>query len=137
MAAAGPRPTVTLVPAERLRIHEEVVAPKVEELAAALRREGSVRLAIVADATTYVVLDGHHRLAALRKLGCKRIPVLLVDYHQPGIRVGTWRAGEKPPSKDEVLRQAEAGKPFPPKTTRHFFPWRLQEQPVPLAELMA
>lgn len=137
MMPAGQRPTMALVPADRLRVHEQVVRPKVDELTAFLRREGQVKLAIVADAKTYVVLDGHHRLAALRALGAVRVPVLLVDYHDPAIRVGTWRAGERAPTKDEVLRQAELGKPYPPKTTRHFFPWKLQEEPVPLAKLMA
>jgi hypothetical protein len=129
------RPAIELVPAEKLRIHEQVVQPRVDELVKVLEREGQVRLAIVADAKTLVVLDGHHRLAALKKLGCKRIPVLLVDYLRPDIRVGTWREGEEPPSKEEVVLQAQAGKPFPPKSTRHFFPWKLQEEPVPLAKL--
>jgi hypothetical protein len=132
----GPRPPLAFVEQERLLAHEEVVAPKVEELVALLRRDGVVRLAIVADERSLVVLDGHHRLTALRRLGARRIPVLLVDYLDPDIRVGTWRAGEHPPSKDEVVAQARAGKLYPPKTTRHFFPWKLQEQPVRLADLL-
>jgi hypothetical protein len=132
---APPAPPVELVPADRLLAHEEVVEPRVEELVRLLRREGVIRLAVVADAASLVVLDGHHRLAALRRLGCRRIPVLLVDYRRADIRVGTWRRGEVPPTKDEVLAHAGAGKLFPPKTTRHFFPWKLREQPVKLAEL--
>ncbi|MCA1812516.1 MAG: ParB N-terminal domain-containing protein [Halobacteriales archaeon] len=130
------RPQLAFVPEEKLLAHEEVVPPKVDELLAVLRQEGAIRLAIVADERTLVVLDGHHRLTALRRLGAKRIPVLLVDYDSPDIRVGTWRPGEEPPTKDEVVAHARAGKLFPPKSTRHFFPWKLQEEPVPLAELM-
>jgi L-serine kinase (ADP) len=129
------RPAIALVPAEKLLAHEQVVRPRVDDLVRIIRREQVVRLAIVADAASYVVLDGHHRLTALRELGCKRVPALLVDYHRPDIRVGTWRANEAPPTKEEVLRHAEAGKLFPPKSTRHFFPWKLQEEPVPLADL--
>jgi hypothetical protein len=131
-----PRPPLAFVPADRLLAHEEVVPHKVAELVEVLRRDGVVRLAIVADEASLVVLDGHHRLTALRRLGARRVPVLLVDYRDPDIRVGTWRAGEHPPGKDEVVAQARAGKLFPPKTTRHFFPWKLQEQPVRLADLM-
>lgn len=130
------RPPLQFLPVEQLRAHEEVVAPRVEELARLLEREGRVRLAIVADAETLVVLDGHHRLAALKKLGCRRVPVLLVDYHRPDIRVGTWREGDRAPTKEEVVRQARSGKLYPPKTTRHFFPWKLREEPVPLAQLL-
>lgn len=128
-------PPVQLVPAEKLLAHEQVVQDRVDELAASLERDGVVRLAVVADARTLVVLDGHHRLTALRRLGCRRVPVLLVDYRNPDIRVGTWREGEAPPSKEEVVAQARAGKLYPPKTTRHFFPWKLREQPVKLSEL--
>jgi len=37
-----------------------------------------------------VVLDGMHRVAALRKLGCRYLPVCLVDYQNPKVRVGCW-----------------------------------------------
>lgn len=129
------RPLIVLVPEEHLLAHEQTVEPRVAELVKLLQREKLVRLAIVADAASKVVLDGHHRLEALRRLKCRRIPVLLVDYHRPDIRVGTWRQGALPPTKDEVLLQARAGKLFPPKSTRHFFPWKLSEQAVPLADL--
>ena len=135
-APAGPeRPPIQFVPADQLLAHEQVVQPRVEELVRVLQREQVVRLAIVADAKTLVVLDGHHRLEALRRLKCKRVPALLVDYQRPDIRVGTWRDGETAPTKDEVLRRAEQGKLYAPKSTRHFFPWKLQEQPVPLSDL--
>lgn len=135
MASVGERPPVQLVPAESLRPHEQVVPAKVEELARFLDREGVVRLAVVADEATRVVLDGHHRLAALKRLGCRLVPAILIDYLRPDVRVGTWRDGEEPPRKDEVVRHALDGKLYPPKTTRHFFPWRLREEPVRLDDL--
>jgi L-serine kinase (ADP) len=129
------RPSIQLVPVDRLLAHEQILQPRVDELVKVLRREGVIRLAIVADQRTLVVLDGHHRLAALKALGAKRIPVLLVDYQAPDIRVGTWREGERAPTKDEVIKQAEQRRLYPPKSTRHFFPWKLVEEPVPLAKL--
>lgn len=135
MPASVERPPLTLVALSRLRAHEQFEEPRVQELQHRIQRDRSVPVAIVADAATLVVLDGHHRLEALRRLGCKRAPVMLVDYQRPDIRVGAWRHGETAPTKDEVLLQAQAGKLFPPKTTRHFFPWRFQESPVPLADL--
>ncbi|HEV8361454.1 MAG TPA: ParB N-terminal domain-containing protein, partial [Candidatus Thermoplasmatota archaeon] len=123
-------------PVERLLAHEQTVQKRVDDLVKVLQRERRIRLAIVADARTMVVLDGHHRLAALRVLGCKRVPVLLVDYARPDIRVGTWREGEQPPTKDDVVKHASQGKLYPPKSTRHFFPWKLAEEPVPLDDLL-
>jgi L-serine kinase (ADP) len=135
MQAPAERPPIAFVPQQDLLAHEQVVEPRVQELVKLLQREKVVRLAIVADQATLVVLDGHHRLEALRRLGCKRVPAMLVDYQAPDIRVGTWRPGEVAPTKDEVVLQAKAGKLYPPKSTRHFFPWKLQEASVPLADL--
>lgn len=134
-ATAPERPPIQLVPVEKLLAHEQVVQPRVDDLVKVLNREGVIRLAIVADARTFVVLDGHHRLAALKAIGAKRIPVLLVDYFRPDIRVGTWRENERAPTKDEVIEHAAQGKLYTPKSTRHFFPWKLHEEPVPLAKL--
>lgn len=136
MPASVERPPLSIVELSRLRAHEQFVEPRVQELQHRIQRDRSVPVAIVADAASLVVLDGHHRLEALRRLGCRRAPVMLVDYHRPDIRVGSWRQGEKPPTKDEVLLQAAAGKLFPPKTTRHYFPWKFQESPVPLDDLL-
>jgi len=38
-----------------------------------------------------VILDGHHRVSALRLLGCALTPVYLVDYEHPSIKVTRWR----------------------------------------------
>ncbi len=45
---------------------------------------------IIVDKKTFVVLDGMHRVAALKRLNCKKIPVCLVDYENPAVTVGCW-----------------------------------------------
>ena len=45
---------------------------------------------IIADVNTLVVLDGMHRVAALRKIRCRYIPVCLIDYNSPKVNVGCW-----------------------------------------------
>jgi len=131
------RPPLRLVPADRLRPHEEVSAAAVAALARTLSSEGFVRRAIVADETTLVVLDGHHRLHALRSLGCRRVPVLLVDYLRSPIELSTWRKNERAPTKEEVLEHGLKAALYPEKTTRHRFPWKLEEERVPLSDLLA
>lgn len=135
MTAPAERPPLALIDVGRLLAHEQFVEARVQELQAKMERQGAVPVAIVADAKTLTILDGHHRYEALKRLGCKRVPVMLVDYQRADIRVGTWREGEAPPAKDEVVAQAKAGKLYPPKSTRHFFPWKFKESPVPLAQL--
>jgi hypothetical protein len=45
---------------------------------------------VVVDRDSCVVLDGMHRVAALRELECTCLPVCAVDYLSPGIKVGAW-----------------------------------------------
>lgn len=113
------RTKFTLLPPEDLHPHEKTIAKKVEELARALEHDGAIIRPVVADEESHVILDGHHRYAALRSLGCRKIPVILVDYHDPEIQVGTWREGEKAPEKGVVVLRGLAGDLFEPKSTRH------------------
>lgn len=70
--------------------HEETIHSRVSELEVSFRRDGVVRDPIIVDARSRVVLDGMHRLAALRELRCFCVPVCAVDYLNPSIRVGVW-----------------------------------------------
>ena len=134
---AAPVPSeFALVPLAELREHEEVVDDgTVKALAERLQRDGFIFQPIVADRATRVVLDGHHRLNALRFLGMRLAPVNLVDYRDERIRVASWRAGAAPPTKDEVVRRALEGRPFPPKSTRHDSLYDLPRRHVPLGDL--
>jgi hypothetical protein len=73
---------------------------------------------LLVDGKTLVVLDGHHRLACLRKLKVNRAPVILVDYFSDDVDVGSWRPKRKV-TKEEVIRRGLSGKLFLPKTSRH------------------
>lgn len=119
-----------------LREHEEVVAARVTELFEKIRSDGYMYVPLVADARTLVVIDGHHRLSALKRMGAKRVPVHLVDYEDPSIRVDSWREGERAPSKGDVIARALAGSLFPPKSTRHATIYGLPEVRVELRELL-
>ncbi|MDI6643399.1 MAG: ParB N-terminal domain-containing protein [Candidatus Hodarchaeaceae archaeon] len=75
---------------DQLRIHEEIVQELLEELVREIRLSGMVRDPVIVDSNTRVVLDGMHRVAALQKIGCRYLPVCLVDYHNPKVMVGCW-----------------------------------------------
>jgi hypothetical protein len=124
-----------LIDVAALKPHEEVDAARVRDLAERLGAQGVVEQPIVADARTLVVIDGHHRLAALKALGAKRAPVHLVDYLSEAITVETWRPGEKPPSKSEVVARALSGALFPIKSTRHPSVYGLRDVRTPLDAL--
>ncbi|MGI0053909.1 MAG: hypothetical protein ACRECR_06635, partial [Thermoplasmata archaeon] len=128
-------PTFELVELDRLRVHEEIDAPDRDGLVERLRREGRVQEPIWVARGSLLVLNGHHRLSALRALGARRAPAWMFDYDDPRIHLGRW--GEGPElTKEMVLRRARSGRPFPAKTTRHTVDFELPPHPTPLSELL-
>jgi len=53
-----------------------------------IRKSGVIRRPLVVDAATMTLLDGAHRLEALRRLGASLAPVIAVDYLQ--VEVAGW-----------------------------------------------
>jgi hypothetical protein len=117
-ALRGLSSRIAILPISVLRPHERVDPDLVKELAEDIKECGFLRKPIVVDHETLIIIDGHHRVEALKRLGCKRAPCLLVDYRSPKIMVLSWRGGEQL-SKDLVLSAGLRGKLLPPKTTRH------------------
>ncbi|MEM2280527.1 MAG: pyridoxal-phosphate dependent enzyme [Candidatus Bathyarchaeia archaeon] len=109
---------VHLIELEKLRQHEEADPTHLEELTQQIASDKILKYAIVADQKTNVILDGEHRYNALKNLGCKRIPVVYVDYESPNIEVQAWGKNIQL-TKLDVIEAALTGKRFPPKTTKH------------------
>jgi hypothetical protein len=101
-----------------LREHEQIEPERLHQIREEIRREGKLRHPILVDQTFHVILDGHHRFRAYRELGFETIPCVLVDYQSDVVSVRSRRPGI-PVSKEEVIRRALSGEPFPPKTTQH------------------
>jgi hypothetical protein len=101
-----------------LREHEGVDAKHLNKLKERIKSDKVLKKPIIVDKNTNVVLDGHHRLIALKELGCKKIPVIFLNYRSPKIKVFSWRKGEKV-TKGIVLKAAFSGKKLPPKTSKH------------------
>ncbi|MGA7862029.1 MAG: ParB N-terminal domain-containing protein, partial [Thermoplasmata archaeon] len=98
-------PEFRLVPVESLFPHEEVDEADVDLLVHQIRAQGIVREPIWVTEADGVILNGHHRYAALRKLDVRRVPAWAVDYPDPAMEVGRWNAGP-PFDKAEVVRRA-------------------------------
>jgi L-serine kinase (ADP) len=129
-------PEFALVPLAKLRAHEEIEDEKVDALVAEIRRSGVVADPIWVARGSDVILNGHHRVAALRRLGAERVPAWLLDYDDPSVDLGRWGPGPRI-TKDEVVRRARAGRLFPPKTTRHTVTPAPPARATALAELGA
>ncbi|MFY9717744.1 MAG: ParB N-terminal domain-containing protein [Thermoplasmata archaeon] len=124
-----------LVPIAELRAHEEIEESDLPGLTEEMRALGQLVYPIWVAEGSHVILNGHHRVAALRRLGAVRAPAWLLDYHDPAVHVDRWSPGP-PISKAEVERRARHGLLFPPKTTKHIIDIELGERPTPLSELM-
>lgn len=81
---------IKLEEVEKLHIHEEVIPDILHKLTEGIRADGYFKHPVIVDSKTLVVLDGMHRVAAAENLGCRFIPVCLVDYENPNILVGSW-----------------------------------------------
>ncbi len=90
LAAPGLELQLGLKDLSKVRIHEEIIPELLDELVDEIKSSGAVRDPAIIDSNTLVVLDGMHRVAALRKLGCRYLPVCLVDHRNPNVRVGCW-----------------------------------------------
>lgn len=86
------------------------------------------------DYKTLVILDGHHRVEALRILGLKRIPALLVDYDSDCVKVTSWRDGVIV-TKSMVREYGLKGILMEPKTSRHMVCFEIPEVNIPLEVL--
>ncbi|MFQ6012216.1 MAG: ParB N-terminal domain-containing protein [Thermoplasmata archaeon] len=103
-----------------MKPHEEFLPELLEATRKAIEEDGFVKEPILAEREHYIILDGHHRYGALLELGCRWVPVFLVDYDDEAVRVETWPdAILDHVTKQEVVEAVLAGRRFPPKTTRH------------------
>lgn len=137
MTRVSPSPRFGIVEIQRLHGHERIRTDLLAELTKQIRKDGVLKRPVLVADRVLVILDGHHRVEALRKLGCKRIPAFLVDYESDGVRLTTWPDAEvKVVTKPEVVRRGLSGERFPPKTTRHTLTAAVRERPVKLEDLM-
>lgn len=110
--------TFALLPIQDLKTHEEAEPERVRRVMRQMQSTGFVKKAIAVDAKSMVVLDGIHRLSALKALGCVKVPAWLIDYSDNDVIVFTKDRKSQIP-KETVVRAATFGPKLPPKTTRH------------------
>ena len=87
-------------------IHEEIIPELLEKLIRNIENVGYLKHPIILDEKSHVVLDGMHRVAALKRLGCLRIPACMVNYESPFIIVGCWYRVLKEANATSLVLQA-------------------------------
>lgn len=114
-----PRPwNLWLASLSLLKPHEEVDSGHLSRLFDEIVGDGVLKYPLLVEASTLVILDGHHRFEVLKRLGARYVPVFLVDYGSERVVVGSWRSGVRV-SKEMVLEAGLRGRRLPCKTSRH------------------
>jgi len=124
-----------LVAISELKAHERIDESTLQDLVALLRRTQVLSDPIWVARGSAVILNGHHRVEALRRIGAERVPAWIFDYESDLVLLERWHPGP-PIAKTEVVRRAQEGRLFPPKTTRHRLLLDLPARPTPLSELL-
>ncbi len=81
---------IALLEIEKLHDHEQIKPDKLAQLVNEIKHDREVKYPVIVDKYSSVVLDGHHRYFALKELGCKFVPVHVIDYYDPNIKVERW-----------------------------------------------
>ena len=69
-----------LVRLDDLVPHEGTENLRVKRLVTSIQELGAVLKPVIVDSRTKLVIDGHHRVAALKALGARYVPAIVVDY---------------------------------------------------------
>jgi len=102
-----------------LRTHEHFYEKTGASLLVYLQSLDTISMpSIIIDLKTNVIIDGHHRYDALKKLGVQEVQVTGIDYlHYPGITVHPTLSI----TKEMVIEIGLSDSNFQPKTTQHLF----------------
>lgn len=132
---------VTLESTTALKPLEKVMPSHLQNIEQMILADQVMRKPIIIDNKYNIVLDGSHRYAFLVKHGYQYAPVIKVDYTDEAIFVGnhlTHRFLKDERfviSKQEVISRGLNENLFNARTTRHFFPFRKKNHPIPLDKL--
>ena len=98
---------IALIETDRLLLHEETIPSSLERLRSTIERDGILKAPVIVDRESLVVLDGMHRVEALRSLGCRLTCACLVDYEDPRITLDRWcRVLRRPVGLEEFREKA-------------------------------
>ena len=108
------------LPLSRLKAHEGVIPERVKKIKEEISAAGVIETPLWVDREHFIVLNGHHRLAALKEIGAALVPCVLLDYSSPYIEVRVCEGAKiKSIDKEKVQDAALDGKLFPPRSSFH------------------
>ncbi|MDP6627942.1 MAG: ParB N-terminal domain-containing protein [Methanopyri archaeon] len=117
-------PNLRIIPLSQTHIHELTLDKPARRIADLIAHSGLQRNPIIAAEVDgeYIVIDGMHRFAALKRLNCNGIVACIVDYFDDSIELKGWYLSLDNLSSDELCAIIE-------RTAPH-----LERQELPVAE---
>ncbi len=83
-----------LLDLDLMRPHEEVISRRLDDVKEFILRikavDSPLIVAPIPGVELYLIVDGHHRWAALKELKCTKAPSIIVDYFDENIKLYTW-----------------------------------------------
>jgi len=99
---------IALIETEKLILHEEIIPESLERLRNNIKFDNIIHSPVIVDSNSLVILDGAHRVTALKSLGCRYTPVCLVDYYNQEIKLDRWcRTFRGDIKTDDVIFRAQ------------------------------
>lgn len=127
---------VIFIPIKKIRQHEEIILQNLKKVKKQIKKANIFKTPIIVDKKTLIVLDGHHRLNSCKQLNLNKIPCILVDYlNDSKIKVVSRRKNILV-NKKVVIERGLNDRLFPPKTTKHYIPYRITKLKIPLLFLI-
>lgn len=123
----------TLLPTDALLPTEEFNEQRVAEVLKMLLDSKIWMSTIAVHDDPHVVMDGHHRLEAAKRLGLRSVPCTLLSYEQVTVES---RRPEIYVSPQEIILRGIGRNLYPEKTTKHVFPSTVLDCRVPIQFLL-
>lgn len=88
-------PEVRIVPIEKLVPHEMEDSERTKRIEMRIRVDGALKNPVIVgkirrDGPKLLLLDGVHRVNALKRLGCRDVVAQVIDYRSNDVKVFTW-----------------------------------------------
>ncbi len=112
-----PAEAYQLLKVKELKEHEQINRKHHVKIIKEIQKNRYV-IPIIVDSKHKIILDGHHRFNAIKRLGYKDIPAVIVDYESSDVQVASWR-NNIIVTKSDVIRRGLNKDLYPPKTSRH------------------
>ncbi|WP_455370091.1 hypothetical protein [[Eubacterium] cellulosolvens] len=89
-----------IIDIDLLRPHEQIDPIRLQEIKKQLMKDGIQREPIIIEGDHLIVLDGHHRIKALKDLGYSKVVAHKINYNDSNLILKTWHPAIKGSKKD-------------------------------------